>query len=74
MSVYLPSAPTMRCNNTSAIALASNPVFHNRTKHIEVDYHFVRERVVRGDLHLHFISTEDQLANLFTKPLSTQRF
>jgi hypothetical protein len=74
LGVYLPTAPTMWCDNTSAIALASNPVFHSRTKHIEVDYHFVRERVVRGDLHLHFISTEDQLADLFTKPLTTQRF
>ena len=72
--VYLPIAPTMWCDNTNAIALASNPVFHSRTKHIEVDYHFVLERVVRGDLHLHFIYTEDQLADLFTKPLTTQRF
>jgi hypothetical protein len=74
LGVVLPHAPTMWCDNTSAIALASNPFFHSRTKHIEVDYHFVRERVVRGDLSLMFISTDDQLANLFTKPLSTQRF
>ena len=74
LGVVLHHAPTMWCDNTSAIALASNPVFHSRTKHIEVDYHFVRERVVRGDLHLQFISTDDQLADLFTKPLSTQRF
>uniref|UniRef100_A0A2N9FVX0 Uncharacterized protein n=1 Tax=Fagus sylvatica TaxID=28930 RepID=A0A2N9FVX0_FAGSY len=74
LGVVLPHAPTMWCDNTSAIALASNPVFHSRTKHIEVDYHFVRERVVRGDLSLLFISTDDQLADLFTKPLSTQRF
>jgi hypothetical protein len=72
--IFLPAAPAIWCDNTNAIALASNPVFHSRTKHIEVDYHFVRERVVRGDLHLHFISTEDQLADLFTKPLSTPRF
>jgi hypothetical protein len=74
LGVVLHHAPTMWCDNTSAIALASNPVFHSRTKHIEVDYHFVRERVVRGDLHLQFISTDDQLADLFTKPLSTQCF
>ena len=74
LGIFLPSAPAIWCDNTSAIALASNLVFHSRTKHIEVDYHFVRERVVRGDLHLHFISTEDQLADLFTKPLSTPRF
>ena len=74
LGVVLPTAPTLWCDNTSAIALASNLVFHSRTKHIEVDYHFVRERVVRGDLHLQFISTDDQLADLFTKPLSTIRF
>ena len=74
LGVFLPNAPTMWCDNTSAIALTSSPIFHSRTKHIEVDYHFVREHVVRGDLHLQFISTNDQLADLFTKPLSTQRF
>uniref|UniRef100_A0A2N9IQH8 Reverse transcriptase Ty1/copia-type domain-containing protein n=1 Tax=Fagus sylvatica TaxID=28930 RepID=A0A2N9IQH8_FAGSY len=74
LGIFLSSAPAIWCDNTNAIALASNPVFHSRTKHIEVDYHFVRECVVRGDLHLHFISTEDQLADLFTKPLSTPRF
>uniref|UniRef100_A0A2N9EGM1 Uncharacterized protein n=1 Tax=Fagus sylvatica TaxID=28930 RepID=A0A2N9EGM1_FAGSY len=74
LGIVLPHAPIMWCDNTSAIALASNPVFHSCTKHIEVDYHFVRERVVHGDLSLLFISTDDQLADLFTKPLSTQRF
>uniref|UniRef100_A0A2N9G958 Reverse transcriptase Ty1/copia-type domain-containing protein n=1 Tax=Fagus sylvatica TaxID=28930 RepID=A0A2N9G958_FAGSY len=52
LGLYLASAPIMWCDNTSALALASNPVFHGRTKHIEVDYHFVRERVVRGDICL----------------------
>jgi hypothetical protein len=74
LGIFLPAVPAIWCDNTSAIALASTPIFHSRKKHIEVDYHFVQERVVRGDLHLHFISTEDQLADLFTKPLTTQRF
>jgi hypothetical protein len=52
LRLYLPSAPLIWCDNTSALALASNPVFHGRTKHIEVDYHYVREKVVRGDLSL----------------------
>ena len=52
LGLYLASAPIMWCDNTSALALASNLVFHGRTKHIEVDYHFVRERVVRGDICL----------------------
>uniref|UniRef100_A0A2N9IDB0 Reverse transcriptase Ty1/copia-type domain-containing protein n=1 Tax=Fagus sylvatica TaxID=28930 RepID=A0A2N9IDB0_FAGSY len=74
LGLYLASAPIMWCDNTSALALASNPVFHGRTKHIEVDYHFVRERVVRGDICLQFISTDDQVADIFTKALPTPRF
>ena len=74
LKLYLPSAPLIWCDNTSALALASNPVFHGRMKHIEVDYHFVREKVVRDDLLLQFISTHDQLADIFTKALPSTRF
>uniref|UniRef100_A0A2N9EHZ0 Reverse transcriptase Ty1/copia-type domain-containing protein n=1 Tax=Fagus sylvatica TaxID=28930 RepID=A0A2N9EHZ0_FAGSY len=74
LGLFLPSAPLIWCDNTSALALASNPVFHGRTKHIEVDYHFIRERVVRGDITLQFISTDDQLADVFTKALPSPRF
>jgi hypothetical protein len=52
LGLYLASAPVIWCDNTSALALASNPVFHGCTKHIEVDYHFVREKVVRGDISI----------------------
>jgi hypothetical protein len=59
LGLFLPSAPLIWCDNTNALALASNPIFHGRTKHIEVDYHFICERVVRGYLALQFISTDD---------------
>ena len=49
LGLYLPSAPLIWCHNTNALALASNLVFHGCTKHIEVGYHFVHERVIRGD-------------------------
>ena len=49
-------------------------MFHARTKHIEVDYHFVHEKVLRRDVMLKFISTHDQLADLFTKSLPSPRF
>jgi hypothetical protein len=50
--------------------LASNPTFHGRMKHVEVDYHFVRDRVSKKLLDVQFISTEDQMADGFTKALS----
>ncbi|XP_020686245.1 uncharacterized protein LOC110102303 [Dendrobium catenatum] len=68
-------APTnLLCDNTSAIALANNPVFHARTKHIEIDCHFIRECIKNKTIYVHHISTKDQLADIFTKPLSMERF
>ncbi|XP_028084292.1 uncharacterized protein LOC114285439 [Camellia sinensis] len=66
--------PTLWCDNLSAIAMSHNPVFHARTKHIEVDYHFVRERIASKKLHICHIPTSDQVADVFTKPLSVTRF
>ncbi|KAJ9541999.1 hypothetical protein OSB04_028505 [Centaurea solstitialis] len=62
------------CDNTSAIAIANNPVLHSKTKHIEVRYHFIRDHVMNGDIELNFVPTEYQLADLFTKPLDVTRF
>ena len=74
LGLFLPRPPLLWCNNVSALAIATNPVFHTRTKHIEVDYHFICEKVLRCDVMLKFISTHDQLANLFTKSLPSPRF
>jgi hypothetical protein len=62
------------CDNISATYLSSNPVFHARTMHIKVDYHFVREQVTHKLLQIKFISSKDQLAEIFTKPLSLPQF
>ncbi|XP_020698693.1 uncharacterized protein LOC110111254 [Dendrobium catenatum] len=62
------------CDNISAISLAHNPVFHARTKHIEIDHHFIRECVNNGTVVIHHVSTNDQIADIFTKPLSTSKF
>ena len=61
------------CDNIGAKYLSANPVFHVRTKHIEVDFHFVRERVAQGLLQIQFVSTDDQVADGFTKPLPIRR-
>ena len=72
--LFLPHPPLLWCDNVSALAIATNPVFHDHTKHIEVDYHFVREKVLKHDVMLKFISTHDQLADLFIKSLPSPRF
>ncbi|CAN1314677.1 Retrovirus-related Pol polyprotein from transposon RE2 [Linum perenne] len=67
-------APTIWCDNIGATYLSRNPVFHSRSKHLEIDFHFVRERVASKHLHVAYISTKDQTADILTKPLHVPRF
>ncbi len=61
------------CGNINNILLANNPVYHARTKHIEVHYHFIREKILAKEIDLIHVSTEDQVADIFTKALGIDK-
>ena len=62
------------CDNESAIKIAHNPVQHSKTKHIQIRHHFLRDHVLKGDISIEHVKTEEQLADIFTKPLDEKRF
>lgn len=74
LHIPLVSSPLIWCNNQSAIAVAHNPVFHARTRHVEIDLFFVREKVLAKELHVQYVPYVDQVADVFTKPLPQPRF
>ena len=74
LGVYLSLPPMLWCDNVSALALASNPIFHARTKHIEVNYHYINEKILHRELQINFNSTHDKLVDIFTKGLSSPQF
>lgn len=64
----------IHCDNQSCLKLTKNPVFHDRSKHIEMKYHFIRDMVQKGAIKFQYICTEEQIADILTKPLSYGKF
>jgi hypothetical protein len=69
-----PGAPELLVDNQSAIALSKNPVFYERSKHIDVRYHYIRECVNEGRIIIDYTATEEQLTDILTKALGRVRF
>jgi hypothetical protein len=62
------------CDNESAIKIAKNPCEHSRTKHKDIRHHFLRDHNLKGDIEISHVRTNDQVADIFTKPLDEKRF
>lgn len=74
MKISIKGAPILWCDNLSASALASNPIYHARTKHIELDVHFIRDKVMQKQIEIRYVPSHDQVADCLTKGLSPSRF
>ncbi|KAA8541125.1 hypothetical protein F0562_025129 [Nyssa sinensis] len=74
LDIPLHKTPALHCDNLSALHLTINPILHGRTKHVELDYHYIRERVALGSLETRFVTSPNQLADIFTKPLPKPLF
>ncbi|WMV39016.1 hypothetical protein MTR67_032401 [Solanum verrucosum] len=66
--------PVIWCDNTSTIALASNPILRSKTKHLELDLHFTKEKVVAGQVNVNFVPASQQIADGFTRPITRDKF
>jgi hypothetical protein len=65
---------TIHCDNQSCVKLSKNPVFHDRSKHIEIKYHYIIDMVQRKTVHVQCLPTNEQIADIFTKPLAKTKF
>ena len=62
------------CDNVNSMMLANNPIYHARTKHIGIHYHYVHKKVIKGEIDLAYVKSEDQVADIFTKALGREKY
>jgi hypothetical protein len=71
---YKLSKVPLLCDNESAIRMVDNLIEHSRTRHIDIQYHFLRDHQQRGDIEIAYVNTKNQLVDIFTKPLDEKTF
>ena len=64
----------MYCDNASTVLMAANPMLHSRSKHFELDHHFIRDHIAQGHVRVNHISTHAQVADVLTKAVSSELF
>ncbi|KAH9716509.1 retrovirus-related pol polyprotein from transposon RE1 [Citrus sinensis] len=74
LKIEVENVPIILSDSTSAAAIAANPVYHSRTKHFEIDLHFLRDKVTKGELEINYVGSNDQIAYVLTKPLPHYKF
>ena len=74
LRITLPRTPAVWCDNLSTVLLSANPILHARTKQIELDLYFVREKVIQKLIDVRHVPSSDQTADLFTKAIPSSRF
>jgi len=72
LGIQITKSISIMCDNTNAINIFKNLIMHSRTKHIAIRYHFLKEKVAKGEVELEFVPTSEQVVDIFVKPLSKE--